>query len=105
MAVNGYTERQYERLVRQVNDDENPTLRSKRLHDDSSYEVLIMHWADQGLHTNIFKKDKYEDPEESPIEQAKKRKRRIKKVHRLTPGPKSGHSRQSHGSCSLRMDF
>ena len=74
MAVNGYTERQYERLVREVNDDEKPTSRSKRLHDESSYEVLMMHWVDQGLHTNISKKDKSEDSEESPIEQAKKRK-------------------------------
>ena len=43
MAIDGYTESQYEQLVREVGNDRKLTHGPKRRHDDSSYEVFMMH--------------------------------------------------------------
>ena len=104
MAIDGYTESQYEQLVREVGNDLKLTHGPKRRHDDSSYEVCMMHPADGRLRTNFFEKDVSDHSEESPSEQVKKRRRRGKRVHLLKPGPKSGQSGRSHSVCSLMMN-
>ncbi|KAF6233874.1 hypothetical protein HO173_008086 [Letharia columbiana] len=74
MAVDGYSEEQYERLVREVRSVLQHTLGAKRPHHESSSE----HDAD--------------DSEQSPSEQRKKRRQRSKRAHLLRPGPTSGLS-------------
>ena len=92
MAINGYTEDQFKQLVREVQDEQKLTLGPKRKRDESSSEVRILHSASTCLLADFITKDKSNDPEQSPSERVKKRRRRGKRDHRSKPGPKSGQS-------------
>lgn len=54
MAIDGYTEEQYDELVRQVRGVPQPALGNKRTYDGSSSEVPVIYSKDKRLLLNLI---------------------------------------------------